>query len=293
MATRRLGRAGARDLARSASLSAAVATLAASPYGREVHVGMPRVEVERAIEQVTLWHLRVLAGWLPAAGTDVARAMAGYWEIANTRRHLSQLRGGGAVPEAFSLGSLATAWGRIARAGSAAEVRAALAASPWRDPGTDDVAGMLLAMRLAWGQQVAGSVPEAEPWAAGWTALLVARDLFIGDQAVRRIGRAHTRTLGSGSIHAGSLAQLRERLPRAAAWVLDGVTSPRDLWRADARWWARIEVDAAAMLRDPRPGPSVVAGAMALLGVDAWRTKAALEIASGAGAGIEAFDAIA
>lgn len=292
MATRRLGRAGARDLARSASLSAAVARLADSPYGREVHVGQGRAEVERGIEQVVLWHLRVLAGWLPAAGSEIAQAVAGYWEIANTEGHLNQLQGR-PVTRAFSMGSLATAWNRIALAGTAAEVRAVLAASPWRDPGADDTASVVLAMRLAWARRVAAYVPEAQPWAAAWIALIVARDLLIGDRAIRRVGSARARELGWGWTDAASLAQFKERLPRAAAWVLDDVTHPRDLWRAEARWWSRVEADAQAMLRDSRPGPSVVAGAMVLLGVDAWRTKAALEIAAAGGEQIEAFDAIA
>jgi hypothetical protein len=69
--------------------------------------------------------------------------------------------------------------------------------------------------------------------------------------------------------------------------------APEDLWRAEGRWWERVDRDAAAMLRGGRPGRPTVAAAAARLTADVWRTQAALEAAAWGAAGIGAFDAVA
>ena len=94
LANRRLGRAGARAVAAAGSLPGAVGLVAASPYGRDVKSEMGLLEAERGVRATTLWHLRVLAGWLPPGGSDVVRVLAGGHEIANVEAHVDELAGG-------------------------------------------------------------------------------------------------------------------------------------------------------------------------------------------------------
>ncbi|MFG2884181.1 hypothetical protein ACGFYV_18100 [Streptomyces sp. NPDC048297] len=61
---------------------------------------------------------------------------------------------------------------------------------------------------------------------------------------------------------------------------------------AEARWWRTVEADATAMLREGRYGPRVVVGAVAVLSVDAWRVRAALESAARGGRPGEVFNAL-
>ena len=96
------------------------------------------------------------AGWV--AGTVRARAMA--------RRRL---------------GALATAWPRLAGTTSPAELRAALAASAWGDPGGSTPRDIQLGLRLSWAVRLAAVAP-AVPWAAGAVALLAAGSRFATGQ---------------------------------------------------------------------------------------------------------------
>ena len=101
------------------------------------------------------------------------------------------------------------------------------------------------------------------------------------------------RQLGREWETATDVADLAARLPSAGAWVLDGVDTPDELWRAEGRWWQRVDQDAARVLRAGRPGPAMAAAAAARLVADAWRAQAALEAAPWGGEGIEVFDAVA
>jgi hypothetical protein len=79
-----------------------------------------------------------------------------------------------------------------------------------------------------------------------------------------------------------------------AAWVLEDIDEPADLWRAEPAWWRRVGDDGDALLHassagDPRP----VLGAVAVLAADAWRVCAALELSDRGGAPLEVFDAVA
>ena len=47
------------------------------------------------------------------------------------------------------------------------------------------------------------------------------------------------------------------------------------------------------LLRRPRFGPGPTIGAAAVLAADAWRCRAALEIAAGGGGSMEVYDAVA
>jgi hypothetical protein len=77
--------------------------------------------------------------------------------------------------------------------------------------------------------------------------------------------------------------------------VLDGIDQIQDLWRGEAAWWHRVEGDGFALLRGSGYDRKPVVGALAVLAVDAWRVRAALETAARGGAGptLEAFDGVA
>src|SRR5690606_25789605 len=206
MARRRLGVANARVLA-GGSLSEALAALATSPYER-VATGASLGQAQRQVAETLLWHLRVLAGWLPAAGADLLRVLAGWFEIANVDEHLRALAGAAAEPP-YQLGTLATAWPRLAATGSPAELRAALAASAWGDPGGSEPRSVSVALRRVWAERVAGGVGAARAWARGAAALLVAREaLALGRRLPDRAAAVATRLLGTGWPGAGTVPEL-------------------------------------------------------------------------------------
>jgi hypothetical protein len=78
-----------------------------------------------------------------------------------------------------------------------------------------------------------------------------------------------------------------------AAWVLEGIDEPTNLWLAEAAWWRRVEEDGFALLRSTGHGPRPLLGAIAVLAADAWRVCAALELSDRGGALLEVFDAVA
>jgi hypothetical protein len=293
LARRRMGRAAARALAGRPSLGEALTGLTAGPYGHDVRPDQTLAEAEHAVGAAVLWNIRVLAGWLPAAGADVLRVLAGWFEIANTDELVRSLSGKPAAPP-YRLGTLATAWPRLALAGSLGEVRTVLATSVWGDPGGESPRQIGLGMRLAWAGRVAQAAPAAAAWAAGGAALLVARERFaehrtLADPWVAGIGGL----LGADWPAATSVDDLAGRLPGSAAWAVHGLAGPTELWRGEARWWARLHQDSAALLRSARFGPDPVLGATALLAADGWRVCAALELAARGGGPQEAFDVLA
>ncbi|HMA46560.1 MAG TPA: hypothetical protein VKP11_05075 [Frankiaceae bacterium] len=294
LARRRIGRAGARDLASCGSLEEATAMLAQTPYGRTVRPDQGLPDTQRAVAEALLWHLRVLAGWLPADGKQKVRLLAGWFELANIEDHAAALAGERSPPP-FRLGALSTVWLRAARAATLAELRDVLATSPWGDCG-EQVDELRLRLRLAWARRLGSGVPEVSSHVAGATALLVARDLFAGGRLLvpgseaRRPGVPGMVT--ESVVGAASVAELARLLPRAGAWALEGVAAPDGLWLAEARWWQRVESDSFAWVAGPRSGPRPVLGVLGLLAVDAWRVGAALEMAARGGARLEVFDAV-
>jgi hypothetical protein len=74
--------------------------------------------------------------------------------------------------------------------------------------------------------------------------------------------------------------------------VLADIDRPEDLWRAEGRWWHRVEHDGLDMIRS-RPGPVVAAGGAAVLWADCQRAKAALALAANGGRPLDEFDAVA
>lgn len=290
MARRRLGVANARVLA-GGDLAAALTMLAASPY-QPVSPGSSLAEAQRRVAETLLWHLRVLAGWLPADGAQLLRLLAGWYEIANVEEHLQALSGAAAEPP-YQLGTLATAWPRLAGTGSPAELRAALTASAWGDPGGSDPRTISLTMRLVWAERVASRVTTARTWARGAAALLVARErLAAGRRLPDRAAALATRLLGTGWSHAGTVPELAAAVPPAAGWALAGVSEPAGLWTAEARWWRRLREQGESLLATGGFGTDRVVGAVAVLAADAHLVRAALELAA-RGGDREVLDALA
>jgi len=259
LGSRRIGRDQALALARCGSLEAALTALHATPYGAELHPGMDLNAAGRAIWSVLLWHLRILAGWAPGRGMDRVRLLAAGFEIANVLGQLARLEGRAAAPP-FVLGRLDTAWITVARAQSADDVRRALAVSGWGDPGADDIATVGAALQASWARRVAYGVPEASAWAGLFASLLIARMHAAGTAP-----------------EPGSVTERNLRLTPGARF------EPTSSWISEARAWRSIEEQALGMGAGWRPGPGAVVAAVGLLAADAWRTRAALEIAARGG----------
>jgi hypothetical protein len=307
MARRCIGAGAARELAACGSLGEALEALAATPYGRERLPGLTLSAAQHEIAGVILWNLRVLAGWLPGDGVRLLRALAGWFELANVEERLQAMSGRPADDE-FALGALATAWPRLRQATSPAGLRAVLAASAWGDPGGDTAEAVLRGMRSRWAARVAAVGDPARSWAAGGEALLLAGQRFAPVSEARDTGTVPSRgglggssplastapgVLGTAAAGAVTLDELGRRLPARARWVLAGISSPDDLWRAEAAWWARVERDGFRLLRTSGLDSGPIIGAAAVMAADAWRIRAALEIAARGGGPLEAYDAVA
>ncbi|MEV5845327.1 hypothetical protein AB0M32_25485 [Streptomyces sp. NPDC051985] len=296
LADRCPGAAGAREIAACPSLDEALRQLAATPYVRYAREAAGLSEAQRAVSATLLWHLRVLAGWLPRDGARLLVPLASGFEVANVAARLapSDRRGSGAPRPPYRLGALETAWRRLSEAGTPAQLRAALAASPWGDPGGDTPWELLTGMRMAAARRTAVAVPQARGWAVARAALLIARELFVhGRLLPEPVRRDAARLLGTRASAAASYREFRDVLPVPARRLMADVEEPAQLWRAEAGWWRTVRDDGAALLRDGRHGPAVVVGAVAVLSVDAWRVRAALESAGRGGRPGEAFDALA
>ena len=291
MARRRYGAAAARSLATTPTLDEALEKLAATAYGHDVGPDQTLDEAQRSVAATVLWHFRVLAGWSPWEGTQVLRVLAAGFEIANVDELVRSLRDGPSAPP-YRLGALSTCWPHLETAVSIAQLRTRLAASPWGDPGHDSAWAIATTMRLAWARRSAGQVPDA--WRLGGAALLVARERFAGGRQLVGTSADLARVLvGEAAIAATSLKELAGVLPKEAAWPLEGVSESSDLWHAEAVWWRRVEHDGFRLLRSGGFGSERLVGAAAVLAVDAWRVRAALEVAARGGAGLEVFDALA
>lgn len=295
LARRRLGSAAAHSLAAAGSLSAAVEMLARSPYGQRIPLEATLAQAQRGVAETLLWHLRVLAGWLPAAGAEILRAFTAGFEIANIDEHLQAFRGREAEPP-FRLGSLTTSWPMLAMAGSPGEMRTALSRSPWGDPGGEAPRDLQLVPRLRWGERLASLVPATEPWVCGAIALLVARELSAGRSLPAPARAIAARMIGQ-VFPALSILDISHRVRPQAAWALEDVRAADDLWRAEAHWWRRVRHDGTRLLNSPGFGPDRVVGVVAVLAADAATVRGALELAAlpglPPGAAQEVLDALA
>lgn len=292
LATRCLGGPGAREIAAAGSLRDALSRVAASPYGRDVDDEMTLVDAERGVRSTALWHLRVLAGWLPPGGSDIVRVVAAGYEIANVEAHVDALAGGpDEVP--FALGALATIQQRGLAARSVEDLRAVLSSSQWGDPGTGERGAIGAALRLAWARRIFHRIPELRRAAAAAAAVVVASERFgVGRELSAPAAVDARRLLGAGWT-ASDFASFVQRVPADARWVFSDVDAERSLWRAEITWWRRLQVEAARSVGRASIGEAVVAWSAALLLADAQRVCAALEAAAWGPVGLEVFDAVA
>ena len=278
-------------VAQAGSLENAVGLLATTDLVAERH-GATLEAAQRDVAASLALRIRLLAAWLPREGAAAIRALAAWFELANIEDRIAYLAGA-EIRSPYELGMLSSVWARASEAQSGDELRRLLAASSWGDPGSDDRDDVHLALRLAWARRVSTQVPVARSWAAGAVALVLAGELFVAerpvdDDLVRRV------QVGGSWAGAASIAELREGLPRVAAWSLDGVEDPVDLWRAELAWWRRVAVDAELLTRTSLGGSAVAIGAVALLAVDAMLLTVALAAAAQGGrtAAREVFDAL-
>ena len=293
LARRRLGPDGARQAASCSSLEQALGTLAATAYRGPAQDGQGLAAVQHGVAATVLWDLRVLAGWLPRGGLRLLRPLAGWFEIANIDELLESIVGRRAGDQ-FELGALATAWPRLRRSASPAELRAGLAASAWKDPGGDSGLAVRVGVRARWAERVAALGGPAQAWAATAMAVLVAAERFAAGRPLNPAVRAVARNLlGAPAAEAATFAGLRHQLPTRLAWALEPAHSPADLWKAEAAWWDRVEREGFQLLRASTLDWHPVLGAAALLCADARRVRAALELAARGGGPLEAYDALA
>jgi ATP synthase (C/AC39) subunit len=293
MARRRLGRATTRELAASSTTDQALHMLTQTAYGHDVRPGLTVARAQHAVRAVLLWHLRVLAGWQPRAGAELVRRLAAWYEIANVEEQFRRFAGEPAEP-AYELGALVTSWRSLAACGGPAELREALARSPWGDPGGDGPYAVSVTMRFIWAERLTALPAAPVPWAAGAAALLLAREQLRGGRTLPAPAhKAAAALLGHRALEATSMRDLATAADPDAAWVFDGIDQPTDLWRAEAAWWRRVEDDGLALLRSVGHSPGPLLGAIAVLAADAWRVCAALELSDRGGALLEVFDAVA
>lgn len=292
LARRRLGGRAALELARAGSLPAALGRLEGTAYDAASRAA-DLAAAQHAVAGAYAWQVRVLAGWLPTGGASIPRAVLARVEMTVLEAHLVSLLGG---PPArpVALGHLGTAWPRAGTASTWPALRAELAASPWGDPGEQPDREVLhRTLEAAWLRRMAVTCPPAAGWAQAAAAQLAARVLLL-DQA--RPGPDLVRHLaglvGPGWAAATSLAELTARLPSELRWALQ-VPDPESLWLAEARLRARVVREGLTMLRSRLGEPRVVVGALAVLGVDAWRVAAALADAAGGAGSSEVLDAVA
>jgi hypothetical protein len=129
-------RAAAADRATEVERRAAEQATAVIAHAR-ASVGAERARVAarvRANAQTELAELAAQSAAKADAVRQTLRALAGWFEIANVDRQLLAWAGGPAT-HPYRLGMLATAWPRLAMAGSPGELPTALSTSAWGDPG--------------------------------------------------------------------------------------------------------------------------------------------------------------
>jgi hypothetical protein len=300
LARRRLGPDACKRLAACGSLADALAMLDETAY-RIAPERVPRASTDsrqaldmaqRAVSEELLWDLRVLAGWLPRGGTAMMRALAGWFEIANITERLRELDTG-TPGQYFELGALATAWPRVRGLTSLADLRMALAASAWDDPGGDETAAIEVGLRAMWARRIAALGEPARTWAAAAVVLLLASERFAAGRPDNPALRSAAAALLGRAAAAGTLDELAASLPRRLSWVLSQRTAPDGLLRNEAIWWRRVDQDGLKLLGAKGYGRAPVIGTAVVLAADARRVASALEIAARGGDSVEAFYAVA
>jgi hypothetical protein len=280
LARRSLGAQATHSVAAQPSLPAALQVLSESTYGHRLGPDMDLEAAQHAVAETTLWHLRVLAGWLPPRGAGIVRALAAWFEASDLAELAVAISAGRIRPAAsFALGTLGTlgpAWARAAEARSLQELRAVLAHSAWGDPGGSSLQDIFLGLRLGWARILGSAFREHPAWGAGELALAAAAALFLRTGESDKPDPKRVPELGPRWDRAPDVAAFVARLPTDARWPFREVDAPGALWKAQRAWWIRVEGDAAALVSRRALGRATVVGASVALVVDCWRVRAAL-----------------
>ena len=282
MAQQRVGAGGANRIAASGSLGNALTLLAPSIYGQRFATASSLIGYQHDISATILWQLRVLAGWIPAGGGGLTRAAAAGFELRNIAQCAQQIISHSAPETRFDLGTLGTAAAQFQAATMMTELEQILRRSSWGDAGHPQTIGALVdTLTISWLRRLAATAPASRDWAQYATVLVAARTVLVdGHKPERRLVELTRPFIGTEWSHATNLTVFSKALPRSCSAIIEGVTSPDELWRAEARLGVIIEADAMRLLRDPLPGPDIVLGALAVLAVDAWRLRAAIALAT-------------
>jgi hypothetical protein len=108
-----------------------------------------------------------------------------------------------------------------------------------------------------------------------------------------RVAVRASRILGKAAVASRDLASFAQAVPARAGWALTGVTDVGELWRGEVVWWSRVEADGFQLLGQPGFSRGRTIGAFAVLATDAWRCRAAVQLAARGGGPMDAYDAIA
>lgn len=283
----------ARGLVEVASWDDAVALLGRSSYREQLGGRHDRDAVRRAVLEATVWRLRVLAGWLPAGQSSLARLFAAPIEIGNIEQRIAELGRAPGSPT-VQLGALSVVSHRLPGITSLEALRQVLARSAWGDPGGDDPATLAFGLRVAWARRLAGGPPIARPWARAGAAVLLARERFGFERPIALPTRRDLDVLLGTRWHSASgIDELRSSMPESARDAFRDVRGPDDLWRAEAAVERRVAADADRTIESGRYGPDVAAAVFAALLVDTWRALAGVEGAATGSTGSEVLDALA
>ncbi|KFF61017.1 hypothetical protein JF66_00675 [Cryobacterium sp. MLB-32] len=294
MAERRVGAGLCHTISMHTSPAPALALLSGTMYGERLAACTSPVEYERATQNTVLWQLRVLAGWLPASGTRLVRALAAGFERDNILALEGTFTSAAETPEYFDLGVLSTAWPRLRNAQSTAQLRDGLRLTPWGDAGTDGQTSLADVLTVTWLSRLASAAPASRPWAQMAVGLCGARMVLVDRSVPSSRFRHWVRPLlGTAWESATTMADMKVALPPTARKLLDGLDHPDELWRAEVRCRLRMEDDAFRMLRVSPAGPDTVLASLTVLQSDSWRLRAALFAADRGAGSSEVLNAVA
>lgn len=290
LARQRLGAGRCRELAAQPGLLAALGQLRPSVYGPYLVDAASLDDAAHATRVAVLWQLRVLAGWFPPTGGRLAHALAAGFERDNIVGLGARLSGR-AAPPAFELGALATAWPRLREIDSSKGLDEALSHTVW---GTvADGLPLRDRLTLAWLRRLESSCPATRRWHELALATLIARCRLLDRSLPQALRDAARPIVGTAWETARTIRELLEALPSRLRVIFEGIRSPDELWRAEARLQRIVEDDAFAWVRSPRPGPEAIVGSIAVLTADARRVRAALASAALGGRMREDLDVVA
>lgn len=277
LASRRLDPGSRHALENARGLEEALSVLASTTYAHRLQPGMGLGEAQHQVGETTLWHLRVLAGWLPPGGGEDIGVVAGWFEMHNMIDYFSALSFSVPVPAPYRLAGLATVWRKVGEATSLEEARAILAVSDWGNPGEDDFLHMVRGVRFGWGRRLSDAFEDQAHWGAGYVAIELAKDLFLQPRISGR--RLRWPMDKPSEMTVTDMSGLMAALPRQASWVLKGSEDPDQLWRAEDRWWARVAEDSEHMVWHGDLGRNTVIGAAMALLADCRATQGLLAAA--------------